>query len=212
MVDATTRMVPPQDWRTTVDEETYLQILRFRRQLRRRLARFASGGRARADLLVSFPAAAVELVLETRAVDRRRAGLAILDAGGSLRDVATALELSPWLRRIPPEVLSEVDPRLPVGEEGQKLLAQKLPTGPGEADAFFTLVRGALQRGDERFALWLAKVVRNWGKGRAYGERGLAPLAAFAFFSQHSEGEAGRLITRRWTAKMKLESAVQAAE
>jgi hypothetical protein len=76
-------------------------VAAFKPALRVPLRRFAARHPACADLVISFPAAAVAIVTGTRGKARSQAAEAAVQDGLRRRDIAERLNLPYWMRRVP---------------------------------------------------------------------------------------------------------------
>ena len=185
-----------------------MQLSRYASRLRRHLWRMATQSKAHADLLFSFPAASVAIVTGPLSVRRQRA-LELVQEGAKLTRIADVLQLPKWTRRLPPEAF---DGPLPSGlragpddaDFGRNLIGRLPPAGMGMSTWLRWVLESRAACGD-RFALWIA--LQRIFDGGQLPSRLVLPLALFAWFSQHPQLEAARLIGQPWTDKMSIAKA-----
>jgi hypothetical protein len=193
--------------RTTDEIEERLQryAARYRGVLRRRCEaspRFT-------DLLFSFPAACIALITARSSLRRRAAAAGLVALGAPLADIAAALQLPIWLRRLPPEAFDRGLPAR-IGAAGDAEFGCRvislLPDGQNDLNSWLHWVLAARAAGDDAFALWVARQPIFCGRWQP-PPNALLLLAMFAWFSRHPELEAAKLMTSRWTPKMSLNRA-----
>ena len=187
-----------------------MQLRRYHRSYRRRLRKFAHTGNRMRDLVFAFPAAAFTLAGGHGDCRRRADALALVRGGAGLRDVANALDLPAWSRRIPPEAFVEPIGALPTTDDFARRIVGLVPTDRKSSAMWFQWVKRGNALCDDRFALWIAKQ-RIWHDGYD-GCAMLQPLAAYAWFSLAENAAALRLMTRPWSPKMRFAKAVALAK
>ncbi|MEM9028413.1 MAG: hypothetical protein AAGC70_08595 [Pseudomonadota bacterium] len=195
--------------RKTVDIEEHLK--RFRRSYRRRLRRLAGLAVPCAELLVSFPAAAFAIATEYGTRDQRAQAIKSVRAGEPLKNVATALQLPLWLRKLPPEALTNEFPAdIPSDPEfGAKLLGM-VPQSRDEIGRWLIVVLEGERTCDAGFALWLARHPEQLPEPQYVDA--VVLLGAYAWFSEHHDTDAGMLIPHRWHGQMTVRGAVKRLE
>lgn len=163
-----------------------------------------------ADLAVAFPGALYALAGPHGAARHRQKALALVIAGAPLREVAAALDLPLWLRRLPPEAFTGRLALLPRSDMFARRIANHLPT-PAENSAFWlaSVVFG-VNAADDYFALWLAQQAVYMEPGDP--ERLFGLLAAYAWYSNTGLSRAHGLIIAPWRPEMALDTAVCAAK
>ncbi len=185
--------------RATSEHET--QLARFLPALQPALQKLMLASKAHADLLVSFPAAAISLVTKRLTARERASALKLVRAGRPLKEIAAALRLPMWLRRLPPEALYEPLPaNLDPGDRafGRGVVnAAPATVKPGATWLAQVLTARALC--DDEFALWWAR--RCWD---ALRPDMIAPVAAFAWFSKHPQHAAYRYLRTAWSSRAAL--------
>jgi hypothetical protein len=163
-----------------------------------------------ADLAAVFPGAIHALALRHGPATRRRKAFALVERGAALRDVAQALELPLWLRRLPPEAFSGALGQLPGTEMFGRRIVNHLPASAAESAFWLKSVTFAARACDEYFALWLAAqpVFTEGGDP----ERLFGLLAAYAWYSGAELTRAHGLIGVPWRPEMAFDTAVCAAK
>ncbi|WP_291173341.1 hypothetical protein [Hyphomicrobium sp.] len=195
------------------DEETRdveKMVNRFDAARRSGVRRLVNSSPRVLDLAVAFPGALYALASRQGAHQRRQKALDLVVAGAPLKDVALALDLPLWLRRLPPEAFSGSMGALPKSETFARRIANHLPTS-AENSAFWlrSVVFGA-HACDDYFALWLAQQAIFMEPGEPECLFGL--LAAYAWFSNADLARARGLIVVPWRPEMALDTAVCAAK
>lgn len=185
-------------------------IGRFYGPRRPTVRRLADQSPRLADLAVTFPAALYTLANRNTPLKRREKALYLIEAGAQLRDVAAALGLPLWLRRLPPEAFAGTIERVPTSDIFARRISNHLPE-PMENSAFWlkTVIFGATAA-DEAFALWLAQQSVFLEPGDPEHLFGL--LAAYAAVSHGPPSRARSLIIVPWRPEMAIDTAVCAAK
>lgn len=190
-------------------DEIEEQVKRYAAKYRRALRRGAEASPAFADLMFSFPAACVALVTRRGSSRAHAMAMELVGAGARLADVAAALELPIWLRRLPPEAFDGALPaRIGVTDDAEfgRRVIGLLPTGRNNLNGWLSWVLAARSAGGDAFALWVAQQQIFCGRWQP-PPNALVPLAMFAWFSRQPELEAAKLMTSRWTPKMSISRA-----
>lgn len=185
------------------------QVRRYAGRFRRPLRRLSAISPRYADLLFSFPAACVSIVTKRGTLTDAREALRLADGGAPLADIAAALQLPMWLRKLPPEAFDRALPKS-IGEESDaefgRRVVNMLPAGRQSPACWLNWMLAARVAGGDEFSLWVAAqpIFRaKWPPPL----NALLPLAMFAWFSQHPELEATALMGARWTARMSMDRA-----
>ncbi len=183
------------------------QIGRFEKSARRRIRKLAGLSPRLADLVHSFPAAAY--VIATGSVQADQAGVAVrlVKDGESLKDVAQALKLPIWTKRLPPEAFMGKVAGLPDGEKFARQISGRIPQNPAYANGWLSWVSIAGAAADEEFALWVAGQQALFRRTIVGAPDSLRPLAAYAWFSRRKDGIARELINRPWQPSVSFEKA-----
>lgn len=186
-------------------------IQRYQKDVRRRLRKMARGSSRLGDLIMLFPAAAYALAIGRGDVAARGAAVRLVKDGARLRDVAQALDLPMWTRRLPPEAFRTGFEALPDGEEAARRLANLTPDDPETVADWFEWVAAAHAvaggGGDgSELALWAAKRHRD-AKGLEAPAALMAPIGVWIWFSLRPELQATRAAARGYTRSMGLVSA-----
>lgn len=185
-------------------------IGRFYGPRRPTVRRLATRSPRVADLAVTFPAALYALANRNTPRGQRERALSLIEAGAQLKDVAAALALPLWLRRLPPEAFAGTLGRIPASDIFARRISNHLPE-PVEDSAFWlkSIIFGATAA-DEAFALWLAQQSVFLEPGDPEHLFGL--LAAYAAISHGPPSRARSLIVVPWRAEMAIDTAVCAAK
>ncbi|MFM1815759.1 MAG: hypothetical protein RLZ98_2454 [Pseudomonadota bacterium] len=196
-------LLPPAPARAPLET----QLKRYQRSFRRRLRKFAKTSVAVGDLVYTFPALAIVIATGQGAQERRNEAIVLAAEGRSLRQVAAAVGLPMWLRKLPPEAFGECVPQVPASELFAHRIVNAVPAEDDAARMWLAWVVSAWRLAGEEFAMWIA------GQ-RIYSARGLDahcvwPLAAYAWFSGHDGATARGFIRRPWKARMSFAHAVE---
>ena len=194
-------------------QEVERQLARYLRGHRVSLQVFAAEHQAFEDLLFSCPALAVSLAARRGPPADRGEALNLIRRGAPLIEALAAVELPLWLRKLPPEAFAHAPP-YPFPQPRPERAKRDQAYDP-RADAAFgrravnlqprsewtgwmRWLMAARQAGGDDFALWLMSHRLNWS--RCGPERGLGPLAAFAWCSSTPEAPAYDHLPREWTS------------
>lgn len=162
------------------------------------------------DLAVTFPGALYVLAGRHGPQRRRQKALELVAAGATLKDVALALDLPLWLRRLPPEAFTGRLATLPKSDIFARRIANHLPTAAENSAFWLGSVAFGAHACDDYFALWLAQQAIFMEPGDPETLFGL--LAAYAWFSNVDLARARGLIVVPWRPEMALDTAVCAAK
>jgi hypothetical protein len=162
------------------------------------------------DLVVAFPGALYALAGLHGTLRRRQKALELIATGAPLREVAVAIDLPLWLRRLPPEAFSGRLSALPKSDIFARRIANHLPTSAENSAFWLSSVLFGAQACDDYFALWLAQQAIFMEAGEPGHLFGL--LAAYAWFSSADATRARSLIVVPWRPEMALDTAVCAAK
>ena len=185
------------------------QIKRYAKGYQRRLRKLVKTSSRLGDLLYSFPAAAFAVVSGYGDHNQRGEAVKLVKEGADLRRVAKVLDLPGWSKRLPPEAFAEPLSGLPGEEKFNRQIVNFIPTDVDEAAMWLNWLQAARAGCDDDFALWLAGQ-RIYGAAR-YGQlegTPVLPLAAFAWFSEHADEPARRLMERPWHRRMGIGAAI----
>lgn len=185
-------------------------IRRFDPSRRASIRRLVNSSPRAADLALVFPGALYAIADDTSTSDTRRKALELVLEGAALRDVAQALELPLWLRRLPPEAFSGPIGPLPASETFARRIANQLPSAAEDCAFWLKSVTFGAYACDESFALWLARQPVYSEPGDPARLFGL--LAAYAWYSQAELSRAHGLIVVPWRPEMSLDTAICAAK
>jgi hypothetical protein len=183
---------------------------RFDLPKRRAVRRLIHSSSRVTDLAAVFPGAIYALATRRGGAARRRKALALVERGGPLKEVAQALDLPLWLRRLPPEAFDGPIGPLPGTELFGRRVVNHLPAAAAESAFWLRSVAFGARACDEYFALWLAAQPLYSEQGDA--ERLFGLLAAYAWHSSVEPSRSQGLIIVPWRPEMAFETAVCAAK
>lgn len=184
---------------------------RFHAKIRPALCAFLASSDRAVDLANVFPGAAHAIAANGASdEDIDRAKRLTLE-GAPLREVARALNLPLWLRRLPPEAFRGTTGPLPSSEMFTRRIANHLPVPASESAFWLASVGFAARACDEYFALWLAGQ-RVFIDSHRDPDRLFAVLAAYAWFSGADRTRGHALINTPWRPEMAFDTAICAAK
>jgi hypothetical protein len=163
-----------------------------------------------ADLAAVFPGAIYALAIRRGPATRRHRTLDLIEHGAPLKEVAQALDLPLWLRRLPPEAFAGPIVTLPATELFGRRIVNHLPANAAESGFWLRSVAFAAKACDEYFALWLASQP-VFGEP-SDPERVFGLLSAYAWYSSAELARAHGLIVVPWRPEMAFDTAVCAAK
>jgi hypothetical protein len=184
--------------------------LRFEAEHRSAVRRLISSSSRLTDLAIAFPGAIHALVSRRGAPRRRQKALALTLDGAPLKDVAAALDLPLWLRRLPPEAFAGPMGPIPTSDVFARRIANHLPTAAEDSGFWLKSVMFGVEACDDSFALWLAQQAIYTERGEPRRLFGL--LAAYAWFSTAKISRAHGLIVVPWRPEIAFDTAVCAAK
>jgi hypothetical protein len=183
------------------------QIRRFPRGFRRRLRKLVRGSSRLGDLLYTFPGLAFVLAVGGRTHEARGRAVKLVKDGQALSEAAAAVDMPPWMRRLPPEAFSEPLGIVPGSEAFGRRIVNDIPDKPEIMAMWLRWVLFGAEACGESFALWLAK--QRIYQAEDAGKMPLLPLAALAWFSHKEAGPARGLIGRPWHGSIRFGAAVE---
>ena len=175
---------------------------RYRRSVRKRVARLARLDDRVADLAVSFPALMVALAAGTAWDQEKARAIRIVRDGGSLKDAAAALNMAYWMRKLPPEAFVQAPSGLPQSVNLQKRLPNLMPKEAKATAAWLQFVEAAQDLGDDTFTTWVAGTRLDWERVSHSLARSLTSVGIYVWFSSSPAHEAGLHAPRRWSSSM----------
>lgn len=160
---------------------------------------------------MTFPGLLFALATDRTTRATRDVALRLIDGGAPLRQVAKAVDLPWWMRRLPPECFREPLPaELPDGGEFGHRIANLVPAEAAEAARWLARVLDAHAIAGCDYALWIARQ-RRFPTG-VTGEISETLLAAWAWFSLRPETAAFATIRVPWSADISLRRALEEAK
>ncbi len=183
---------------------------RFAVEQRREIRRILRLSSRMVDLATIFPSALHAIADSEVSPDTRRQAMELVLSGSQLKEVAHALGLPMWLRRLPPEAFSGSIPKLPQSEVFARKIVNCLPQTRGESAMWLKSVAFAANAAHEEFAVWLAG--QPLFGGESDPQRTFAVLAAYAWYSGQPYKPAHGLIMVPWRPEISFETALCAAK
>ena len=183
---------------------------RFATDQRREIRRLLRLSPRMIDLATIFPAALHAIADANLSPDIRRYALELVLSGAQLKEIAHALNLPMWLRRLPPEAFTGSIPLLPQSEAFARRIVNCLPQTRGESALWLRTVAFAAEAAHEDFAVWIAH--QPLFAGESDPRRSFAVLAAYAWFSGQALKPAHTLIMVPWRVEISFETALCAAK
>lgn len=193
-----------------VSDEIEALIRRFDASSRRTVRRLLYSSPRFVDLATVFPGALHAIAVRRGPATRRRRAIELVETGAQLKDVARALDMPLWMRRLPVEAFKGPIPMVPATEMFARRVVNHLPTAPHESELWLRSMAFASNACNEYFALWLAGQPLFTDPGTP--ERLFGTLAAYAWFSSADETRAHSLIVVPWRPEMAFDTAVCAAK
>lgn len=183
----------------------------YHSKVRAALAAFVATSPRAADLAQVFPAAAYTIAARAAPSTDIDRAIRLTQDGAPLREVARALSLPLWLRRLPPEAFRAPVGQVPSSEMFTRRIANQMPASAEESAFWLASVSFAARACDEYFALWLA-AQRIFVDQHREPEKLFAVLSAYAWFSTADDTRAHQLIVTPWRPEMAFDTAVCAAK
>lgn len=191
-------------------EPLEILVQRFHAPVRREVRRLVRTSPRLADLASVFPGVLYALAVRRGPAASRLNALALIESGAQLKTVARKLDLPMWLRKLPPEALTELPGALPMSEAFSRRIATRLPATPEESDFWLKCVLFGARACHEDFAIWLADQPIFTDAGDA--EKLIAVVAAYAWYSARPQEPASKLIVVPWRPEIAFDTALCAAK
>ncbi len=185
-------------------------LRRYHPVFRERVRDFARSATRRLDLAVVFPAATIALVTAAPGRQAAEAALALVDRGAPLKDVAKALDVPMWLRRLPPEAFARPLAVMPDGEAFARQIASFSPRSRAVSADWLANVAYAAATAGPEFAVWIARQPIHSDTPREVPP--LRVLAAFAWYSSRNGMPAQAIMSTRWRPDLSFDTAMCAAK
>lgn len=183
-------------------------LARFPLRRRKAVRKLALNHPYLADLLLSFPAA-LYVMAHGRPL-RTLAGQRLAIAGAPLKEVAGAVSLPLWTRRVPIEACRPaLLLPLPSGRELSAKIVNLMPREGRDWGFWLEALSIASRVMDEAFALWVAREMKRYQRPQKID--GIATIALFAWYGAAERNAASRLIVECWHPRLSLPRAAQAA-
>lgn len=153
----------------------------------------------------SYPALLFALVSGYGDARRRARACGMVAEGVQLREVAEALGLPWWLRRLPASAFATPIPAFPADADFAQRIANFLPVDPDEAAHWVSSVGIAATAAGPEYALWIARQSRL---AQLKGDTALL-MGAWAWFGQSPGSLGHRLLRKPWCCEMSLRRAAE---
>ena len=184
------------------------RLRRYRQPFQGAVRALAARHARLADLAASFPALLFALAVP-RFGKKPAAAIARVIGGYSLAEVAAAADVPLWLRKLPPEALTQPIMKLPDGALFRRQIVNHLPPSPRLAPAWLQAVADVTDLAHEAAAVWIAReFVRD---PKSVKPAPLRLISLWSWFSSQPETFGHALIDKPWTPDMRIESAHAAA-
>ena len=193
-----------------ISDEWEGYVGRFAYPVRREVRRLMRSSARLVDLAMVFPGAMYALASKRRPLGERRAAIGMVKEGAPLKNVARALDLPLWLRRLPPEAFQKPIEDLPAGENFTRRVATRLPGAPSHSAFWLQSVAFGAKACNEDFSLWLADQAVYTEDGDP--EKLFGVLAAYAWHSRATQTRAHTLIVVPWRPEIAFDTALCAAK
>jgi hypothetical protein len=184
------------------------QLKRYRPEFQGAVRRLAARHSRIADLALSFPALLFALAVPRPGLDPARA-ISRAMKGDALAEVAAAVDLPMWLRRLPPEAFTHRIARLPDSNAFRRQIANHLPSRKAGA-VWLQAVAEMADVAHEMAAVWIAKEIIRKKRNVKFDRLRLVGL--WVWFSGQPETLGHKMIQKQWTPNMRFASALDAAE
>lgn len=182
----------------------------FELPARRELRRLIRTSPRFAELAECFPGAAYTLAARHGDKQSRQRAAKLVRDGAKLKEVAQALNLPLWLRRLPPSAFKGEVEELPDSEFFARRIATRLPAERTDPAFWLATLAFAYKASHEDFALWLAE--QSICSEGAQPQRLFAVVAAYAWYSRASLAPAHSLIVVPWRPEIAFDTALCAAK
>lgn len=163
----------------------------------------AASSAALGDLADSFPGLLFALATGYATAAERKRAFDLLGAGAPLREVADALGLAWWLRKLPPQAFVGPLSPLPADPDFAVRITNLIPSEPLLTPTWLARVSHGHEACGTPYALWLARQPDL----HAVSEDMSMLMAAWAWFSERSGLLGTRLLRRPWACDMSFKRA-----
>ena len=182
-----------------------LRLDDFHPDYRRFIRELTSSSAALEDLADSFPGLLFALASNYATADQRERAFEMIYDGVALREIANALGLPWWLRKLPPRAFAAPLPKFPLDREFTFRISNLIPRDEQLLPTWLTHVGHACEASGPSYALWIA---RQPDLTDPVGDM-FRVMAAWAWFSQHENLPGHRLLRRPWSFEMSFRRACE---
>lgn len=186
------------------------RIQGFHPRSRKQVEQLAHRSAALEDLAESFPGLLFALATEYGSANARDQAIRLVESGAPLREIAAALGLPRWLKRLPAVAFRDPLAAVPDSPAFAHRASALIPAGATEARVWLWGLLYGARYCSEEYALWAA----GWLARNApifslpYGEDTFRYMTAWAWASTHPDTALARLLGRPWTAGIGLRRAL----
>ena len=175
------------------------------------VARIAASSSAALDLAETFPGLLFAFATQYASVRQTEEALVRLENGEPLKNVATAMGLPMWLRRLPAQCFINPLVQFPDDPEFHKRMAALVPSSSETAQTWFRGLSIALDVCHPSFALWAAcwLTKQHQTLGLPGNEEQFFMLASWAWHADQKKTIGHRLLRRMWTPQISLKRAME---
>ena len=182
-----------------------LRLDAFHPDYRRRIGELTGSSAALEDLADSFPGLLFALASDYATADQSRRAFEMIHDGVALREVANALGLPWWLRKLPPRAFATPLPKFPLDRDFTFRISNLIPRDDQLLPTWLTHVGHACEASGPDYALWIA---RQPDLTDPLGDM-FRVMAAWAWFSQRENYPGHRLLRRPWSCEMSFRRACE---
>jgi len=182
-----------------------LRLDAFHPDYRRFIRELTSSSAALEDLADSFPGLLFALASNYATADQRERAFEMIYDGVALREIANALGLPWWLRKLPPRAFAAPLPKFPLDREFTFRISNLIPRDEQLLPTWLTHVGHACEASGSSYALWIA---RQPDLTDPVGDM-FRVMAAWAWYSQHENLPGHRLLRRPWSFEMSFRRACE---
>ncbi len=176
------------------------RLRQFRLTFRKPISAVMAASSAVEDLADSFPALLFALSTGYGSADQRQAAIRLIVSGAQLKEVAAALDLPFWLRRLPASALTQALPAMPSDPDFAAMVANRMPATSKDCGSWFDRLLLTYKLIGRDFALWAIREPRF--QPLVSNEDDLQWMFAWAWASTRKTSRGYALIRVPWTPAM----------
>ena len=172
----------------------------FRPAFRLDIARLTLNWAPVEDLADSFPALLFALATGYGTAAARETAFRMVGDGHALKDVAAAIGIPLWLRRIPAEAMVRPFPMLPTDPDVTALILSRIPENASECCVWLDRFLAALTLAGRDFAIWAAREPRFMPAGTT--DEAFQWLLAWGWASRSPRSNGHAMLRTAWNPTM----------